>query len=324
MTALTRPPQLWRGARVRVVAPAGPIPAGLLDAGLAELGGWGVRVTVAEHVLGTHPTLPYLAGTDADRAADLRDAWCDPNVDAVFCARGGYGCLRVLDLLDWPAMAAATPKLFVGSSDVTALHQAFAARLGVTTVFGPMIATHAFAHDPVARAGLRDCLFNPTTPPVVTGEGPLAAGVTGGRGRGVLVGGNASLLAATLGAPHSLPPPGAIVLLEDVTESPYRIDRIISQLGRAGWFERAAGVALGSWVDCGDLGELRAMFTDRLAGLGIPVGWGFGFGHGPGQSTVPLGVAAELDADTGTLTVLEPALRSVPLARCQEPVEFGQ
>lgn len=290
-----------------LVAPAGPLPLDVLTAGVAKLARWGLHVTPGAHIRDRHSTLRYLAGTDTDRAADLRAAWCDPTVDVVACARGGYGSMRLLDLLDWTAMASVPPKPLIGSSDNTALLHTFAARLGAPTVFGPMIATTAFAHDPLASARLHRCLFHPEMPITVTGPdaGPLAD-PTGGVARGTTAGGNASLLAALAG---TVPPPGdgSILLLEDVTEDPYRLDGIITRLGRAGWLGKAAGIALGSWTRCGPLDEVRAMLTDRLAGLGVPVAWGLTFGHCAGQASIPLGAPAELDADTGTLTVRWPA-----------------
>lgn len=294
------------GDRVRVVAPAGPIPVDLLATGATVLRGWGLDVSVARHVPHRHPSLRYLAGSDDDRADDLLQAWCDPMVDAVVCARGGYGCLRLLPKLDWAALAAAAPKPLVGSSDVTALLHAFATRLGIGGVFGPMPASVRFTADPVSQAALRACLFDTTTPTVVTGPdaGPLVPGVTGGVARGVTAGGTASMLAALLGTPFGQPPPpGAILLLEDVTESPYRLDRIVTQLVAAGWLDRVAGVALGSWTDCGPADQVRAVLVDRLAGLGVPVVWGLPFGHCAGQASVRLGAPAELDADAGRLTV---------------------
>jgi muramoyltetrapeptide carboxypeptidase len=135
-----KPGRLRAGSRVAVVAPAGPVPEEPLYRGIAVLESWGLRVELGKHVLDRHSRLPYLAGADADRAADLQRAWCDPGVDAVFCARGGYGCQRMVDLLDWDAMAAAGPKVFAGSSDVTALHEAIGTHLGMVTLFSPMIA----------------------------------------------------------------------------------------------------------------------------------------------------------------------------------------
>jgi muramoyltetrapeptide carboxypeptidase len=224
----------------------------------------------------------------------------------------------MLDLLDWHAMAAATesrpPKLFVGSSDITTLHEAIGNRLGVATLHGPMVATRMFVDersepgtpDP-ARDQLRRMLFTPEQ--ALRLAGPHAETFVPGTARGMLVGGNASMLVSTLGDPDTpLPPPGAVALLEDVTEDPYRLDRILTQLLRAGWFDRVSGIALGSWVRCGDPDEVRAMITDRLAPLGVPMVWELGFGHCPRALTLPLGVTATLDANARELVLDEPAL----------------
>lgn len=302
-----RPRRLRPGDRVAVVAPAGPIPDDLLDGGVAILREWGLDVTVGKHVRDRHPTLRYLAGTDADRAEDLMTAWCDPGIAGVLCARGGYGCLRTLQHLDLAAAAEAPPTLFAGSSDVTALHHVLGGGLGLVTLFSPMIASKAFNEDAIARDRFRAALFGDSTGLVITapGAGPLVPGTA----RGVTFGGNASLLAAAAGAPDAAPPPpGAILLLEDITEEPYRLDRIITQLDRAGWLRDLGGIALGSWTECGDPADVRNVLADRLGDLGVAVGWELGFGHCPAQATVPLGVLAELDADRGTLTILEPAL----------------
>jgi muramoyltetrapeptide carboxypeptidase len=280
----------------------------LLAGGVALLESWGLTVEVGKHVLDRHPALPYLAGSDADRASDLQAAWCDPGIDAVLCARGGYGCLRMIDLVDWAAIKAAGPKVFVGSSDVTAVHDAIATHVGAPTLFGPMVGTDTFLADPAARDHLRATLFEPESVQVLSG--PNTATMVHGVATGVVVGGNASLVVSPLGAPDTPPPPdGAILLLEDVTEDPYRLDRIFTQLLRAGWFTRIGGIALGSWTSCGEPAQVEAVLADLIGSLGIPTIWELGFGHCPAQLTVPLGVPAELDADNGTLTMLEPALR---------------
>jgi muramoyltetrapeptide carboxypeptidase len=291
------------GSRVAVIAPAGPVAPDALERGVAVLERWGLRVKVGKHVLERHPRLPYLAGRDADRAEDLRRAWCDPGIEAVICARGGYGCLRMVDLLDWPALAAAGPRVFVGSSDVTVLHHAIGARLGQPTLFGPMIAGGLF--DEVAQDHLRRTLFEPES--VLSLAGPATTPLVHGVAEGVLCGGNLSLIAAGLGAGDPAPE-NAIVLLEDVDEAPYRLDRLLTQLLRAGWFTGVRGIALGSWVRCGEPSQVYEVMSDLLGSLGIPAVWELGFGHCPGQLTVPLGVPARLDADNGTLTVLSPAL----------------
>lgn len=307
MKPLNRPARLAPGARVAVVAPSGPVPEERLQAGLDVLRGWDLDPVVAPHVLDRHPSFDYLAGTDADRAADLQSAWCDPSVDAVLCARGGYGVQRMADLLDWEAMRAAGPKVFVGFSDITALHEAFATRLGLVTLHGPMAAGIDFLKNARAQEHLKATLFAPDTVRVIASDGtPMVPG----RARGVTLGGCLALLAAEIGTPHARTSAhGGLLCLEDVGEETYRLDRYLTQLLRAGLLDGVAGVLLGSWQECEPREKLRPMLADRLGGLGVPVVEDFGFGHREGALTVPFGVAAELDADAGTLTLDEPALR---------------
>lgn len=284
------PPTMQPGDRVALVAPSGPIERHRLDRGAELLRSLGLDVVVGAHA---YDRSGYLAGTDADRAADLQQAWCDPAVRGVVCARGGYGATRLLSLLDWPALAAAGPKLLHGSSDITALHAAFAGRLGVRTWFGPMPASVVLADgdpDAVSWEALRTAWFDGTVG-ALPGTHRLSPGVADGP----LVGGNLSLLAAALGTPYAGPTAtGAVVLLEDVGEAPYRVDRMLTQLLDAGWFDGVAGVVLGSWLDCG---HPDAVLADRLGGLGVPVLAGVDVGHDLPQRTVPLGAHARLDAD---------------------------
>lgn len=301
---LRRPRRLVPGDRVAVVAPAGPVPKDRLDAGCAILRSWDLDVVVMPHVLSVHPSFGYLAGTDAERAADLQEAWCSPDFAAVLCARGGYGVQRVMPLLDWAAMAAATPKAFVGYSDITALHSAFARLLGVATVHGPMIGAEAFVTSASTAEGLRSMLFGGAAGTVLTS--PSARGLVPGIASGVTVGGCLALLAAEIGTPTGLPSAaGCLVLLEDVGEKAYRLDGFVTHLLRSGWLTGAAGIALGSWHDCE---PAEALMLDRLAPLGVPIVTDLGFGHGPSSITVPLGVPATLDADAGTLTLDADAL----------------
>ena len=290
-----------------VVAPSGPVPEERLQAGLDVLRGWDFDPVVAPHVLDRHGEFDYLAGTDADRAADLQHAWCDPSVDAVLCARGGYGAQRMVDLLDWEAMRAAGPKVFVGFSDITALHQAFAVRLGLVTLYGPAAAGVDFIKNTRAQEHLKATLFAPERVRTIASDG---AALVPGRARGVTLGGCLSLLASDLGTPHARDGArGGLLLIEDVGERAYRIDRTLTQLLRSGWLDGVTGIALGSWVQCGPYGEVRAVLVDRLAGLGVPVVEEFGFGHCAAALTMPFGVTAELDADACTLTLDQPALR---------------
>ncbi|MFE0382635.1 LD-carboxypeptidase [Streptomyces bungoensis] len=307
MRELLRPARLAPGARVAVVAPSGPVPEERLQAGLDVLRGWDLDPVAAPHVLDRHGEFGYLAGTDADRAADLQSAWCDPGVDAVLCARGGYGAQRMIDLLDWEAMRAAGPKVFVGFSDITALHEAFATRLGLVTLHGPMAAGVDFVKNARAQEHLRATLFAPETVRTIASGGTA---LVPGRARGVTLGGCLCLLAAELGTPHARPSAGGgLLCLEDVGEETYRLDRYLTQLLRAGWLDGVSGVLLGSWENCASPAELRLLLADRLGALGVPVVEDFGFGHCAGASTIPFGVTAELDADAATLTLDEPALR---------------
>ncbi|WP_369195035.1 S66 peptidase family protein [Streptomyces djakartensis] len=309
MRALVRPPRLVPGARVAVVAPSGPVPEERLQAGLDILRGWDLDPVVAPHVLGRHGTLGYLAAPDEQRAADLEHAWCDPAVAAVFCARGGYGAQRMVDLVDWDALRAAGPKVFAGFSDVTVLHQAFATRLHLVTLYGPAAAGVDFLKHARAQEHLRATLFEPESVRTIRAVPPGGRALVPGRARGVTLGGCLSLLASDLGTPHARPGArGGLLLLEDVAESPYRLDRYLTQLLRTGWLDGTAGLLLGSWEACGPYEDVRTVLVDRLGGLGVPVVEEFGFGHGEGALTLPLGVTAELDADAGTLTLDAPAL----------------
>ncbi len=181
LTPLRRPPRLAPGARVAVVAPSGPVPEDRLAAGLDVLRGWGLDLVTAPHVLDRRGALDYLAGADTDRAADLQNAWCDPAVDAVICARGGYGAQRMVDALDWEAMRAAGPKVLVGFSDITALHEAFAVRLGLVTLHGPMAAGIDFVKSARAQEHLRATLFDPESVRTVRSDGTA---LVPGRARG--------------------------------------------------------------------------------------------------------------------------------------------
>ncbi|MGI5403858.1 S66 peptidase family protein [Streptomyces sp. CA-135486] len=307
LAPLTRPARLRAGAKVAVVAPSGPVPEDRLEAGLEILRGWNLDPVVMPHVRDRHPEFWYLAGADQDRARDLTEAWCDPTVSAVLCARGGYGAQRMVDLLDWTAIRAAGPKVFVGYSDVTALHEAFAVRTGLATLHGPMVGALTFLKDDRTQESLRATLFEPESVRTLGLE--TARTMVSGGARGITLGGCVSLLAADLGTPRSRPSArGGLLLIEDVGEEDYRLDRVLTQLLRSGWLEGVAGIALGSWVECGPYEQVRAVLQDRLGGLGVPVVEEFGFGHGPTALTMPLGVPAVLDADACSLTLDQPAL----------------
>ena len=291
------PPPLTPGDLVAVVAPSGPVDPERLARGVALLESWGLRVRVQPHVLGRDARLPYLAADDHQRAADLSSAWADPEVAAVWAARGGYGAQRMVDLLDWSAVRAAGPRWLIGFSDITALHTRLGRELDVVTVHGPGLATvEQLDNDPSATA-LRRLLMSAPVPGTVLVEG---IGAVAGVARGRLVGGNLSLLATDIGV-EPTPEVSAIAVLEDVGESAYRVDRMLTQLLRSRWFDQVRGVVVGE-LDSGrragsESADLTAaVIADRLGRLRIPILTDVPVGHGPRNLALPLGAAVTLTA----------------------------
>lgn len=290
MAAVPLPPALRIGDRVAVVALSSPVPEDRLDAGLAVLRGWGLDVVEAPGLRGRHPDLPYLAGSDDARAAAFVAAWTDPDVRAVLVGRGGYGRTPSARPARRGRARRRAPELLVGFSDVTPLLHAVARRLGVATVHGPATTGLGDGSD-ASRAALHDLLLGPAAEQVVGGLEVLVPGT----GEGPLVGGNLALLAACLD--DLLPAEGAVVLLEDVDETPHRVDRALTTLLRSGWLTGASAVVLGGFTRCGDPAVLRATLLDRLAGLGVPLLAGAPIGHDEPNVAVPIGAAARVSGD---------------------------
>ena len=300
-----KPRRLVSGDRVAVVAPSGPVDPDRLAAGLEVLRGWDLEIEVLPGATGRHERLPYLAADDAVRAKDFRAAWLDPAYTAVFCARGGYGAQRMLQHLDADELTSAEPKLLVGFSDITALHEIFNAT-GLVTIHGPMAGAVEQLRTATSSDRLRQLLFEPETIENLLAPGRPAV-LTGGRAEGVLRGGNVALLATGLGTPTSHPGAG-IVVLEDVGEDAYRLDRLLTQLLRSGWFDRVAGLVLGDFSEADDPDLVGAVLAERLGRLGMPAVTGAAIGHERTNLAVPLGAPVVLDADAGTLTLSEPPL----------------
>ncbi len=299
-----RPPVLRAGDRVAVVSPSGPADATRVEFGMEMLRSWGLKPELGKHALSRQA---YLAGSDTERAGDLVAALGDPGIRAVLATRGGYGAQRIVDEIPWSGLRD-DPKLLVGFSDITALHLAAWSAAGITSLYGPGASWDADRLGADGAESLRSSMM--TGAPVTVRVDPNEPGASVAVGRvadGPLVGGNLSLLAASVGA--GLPSlAGAIVLIEEVDEAPYRVDRMLTQLRRSGAFDGAAGFALGQMTDCGSVDDVLA---DRLGTLGIPVLGGLPIGHGPGQVTVPLGAPSRLDPGAGTL-VIEPAVLAGP------------
>lgn len=279
-----------------MASPAGPADEERVARGLALLRSWGFEPCLMPGALagGT-----YLAGSDASRLGDLVSAFRDPSVRAVVATRGGYGTQRIVDRVPF-SLLRSDPKLLVGFSDLTALHLAAWRRCRLASCYGPGVAWDPVRLPEHAAASLRAAMTDAGSPLVLAGRG-----VASGSAAGVLLGGNLSLVAASVGTRDLPDLAGAILLIEEVDEAPYRIDRMLTQLLRAGALAGLTGVAIGQLTNCGD--DALAVIVERLAGLGVPMLAGLSVGHGRGQLTVPLGTPARLDTAAGTLCV-EPAV----------------
>jgi muramoyltetrapeptide carboxypeptidase len=294
------PPPLSPGSVVRVVAPAGPVNAEWLATGAEIIAGLGLTVRVGDHVQTISDRLPYLAAEDAVRAADFTAAWTDPATAAVWAARGGYGSQRMLDHLDWSALRAAGPRHLIGFSDVTALHGRFGRELDQVTVHGPGVTALSQLRDGPTAESLRRLLLTSPSPGAVLAEGSV---LVRGRAEGRLWGGNLSLLASDVGV-EPAPADDVVLVVEEVAEPAYRIDRLLTQLLRSGTLNRVRGVLVG------DLGAapsdgLPPLVADRLGDLGVPVVVDIPVGHGDRNLALPLGARVRLDAmgATGTLAL---------------------
>lgn len=298
MPRLRKPRAVHPGATIGIAAPGFPIEATSLAAGIAALEGAGYRVRRRRDLTRGRG---YLAGSDAVRAGEIMALVRDPKVDAILCVRGGYGCQRMIDGLD-AATVRAAGKPLIGFSDVTTLLLWQRRCAGLVGFHGLMFDGR---EGPAAGnlAWLRDALSGVALAPL------HGRGRRPGVARGRLVGGSLTLVAASLGTPWEVPTRGAILLLEEVGEKPYALDRLLTQLRVAGKLAGLHGVGLGHFTGCTDRKRAQpdadAVLMELLAPLGIPVVSGLPFGHGSPNLTWPMGVRAELDGRRGTLVFLE-------------------
>jgi len=303
---------LQAGARIGIAAPASGVTKrelkGFLN--ICETEGF-------EPVLGRNidHSIGYLSASDQERADELMAFIEDPTIDAIVCARGGYGVMRILPMLDYRAIADAN-KMIMGFSDITSLLIAAHQLSGIVTYHGP-VASSTF--DPFTVQSFRTTILG--QPPVMEGAGgdvlwtftdDRLTVLQSGFGRGRLTGGNLAMVVATLGTAYEIDTRGAILFLEEINEEPYRIDRMLTQLWLAGKLQTCAGIALGNFRNCEAKGisisgpsfTLREVIDERTRDLGIPVVYGLPFGHVKSKLTIPVGLRAELDASNKTLRVL--------------------
>ncbi len=312
------PHALRAGSTVGIVAPASGVSMRDIADGISAMKNWGCKVELGKAITKSNG---YLAATDEDRAAEFMEFIERPDIDAILCARGGYGVMRILPMLDFDVIRS-HPKIIVGYSDITALVNAVYTRSRVVAFHGP-VASSTF--DRFTKEYFYNTLFTDTPLGKIAdsqefsninfSESRLRT-IYGGKGHGRLVGGNLTLIASTLGTPYEIDTTDAILFLEEVSEEPYRIDRMLTQLWLAGKLQACKGIALGRFKDCERLRDpgFRISFTlekvlqERLASLKIPTVYGLPIGHVQSKMTVPIGTMAELDADSGTLSLIEPSV----------------
>lgn len=316
--AVIKPPRLKVGDKLAIVAPGSYISEEELQDSIKNLNQLGFETTYSDKVLLQHG---YFAGSDKDRAEDLMEKFKDKSVKGIVCARGGYGCARILPLLDYDVIRS-NPKVLIGYSDITALLYGIYQKAGLITFHGP-VGTSTFndySVDNFKRVLMypeRTELFTNST----SGEDPNIYGVTTivkGKRKGRLVGGNLSIMVSLIGTEYDVDYSDKIIFIEEVGEEPYRIDRMLTQLIETGKIKYASGIMMGVFKNCevkendpsyGKSFSLMEVLQDRLGKLKIPVVYGMSFGHVTDKFTIPFGVLAELDSVNQTFTLLEKAVK---------------
>ncbi len=310
---LLKPKRLSKGDTIGVIAPSSGLKPEAFDQALQKLESLGFKTKVGKFA---RETRGLFSGTEAERLHDLHWAFADPDIRAVWCVRGGDGAPRLLPDLDYDLIRK-NPKILIGYSDITALHLAIYQACGLVMFHGP-VGSSSFSD--YATKHTLNVLMHPTAPYRIEGSAANRANpsdlyktevVTPGKARGKLIGGNLSLLTALAGTPWALAKPqGKLLFLEDVDEEPYRIDRMLTQLRQSVDLRALAGVAVGVLSGCVAKDKKPSptvieVVKERLGDLGIPVIYGLSFGHIRDQFTLPIGIEAELDTATASLTLLE-------------------
>ncbi len=295
------PAPLKKGDTIGIIAPAGPVHnENDFSAGLKILTDLGFKTRYRNDILRHND---FLAGTDQDRLAELHELWRDPEVKAILAVRGGYGCLRLLPDLDFNLIRQ-QPKVLIGFSDLTVLLSTIQQRTGLITFHGPMLTTLARS-DRDSQEGFFNLLTGGSPPEIkVKGLEILKAG----EAQGNLLPGNLTSLVHLLGTPWEPEWRDTILVLEDIGEAPYRIDRLLTHLWAAGRLEQIAGLILGDFDQCGAIELIWQRALDLLAHRSIPIWANFPCGHASRNRILPVGAQARLDSSAGRLTILEPLL----------------
>jgi len=298
--SLRKPKALKPGGTLGVIAPAGRVDSSLLHKGLSRLETLGYKIILGKHL---EKASRFFAGTDKERAEDVQAMLLNPEVDAVLCARGGVGAARMIPHLDLKALAQ-TPKIFVGLSDITSVLLYMNKVLGWVSFHGPMAATQfGGEHSPLLEEHFFRILEGELLAMCYDSVSTLRPGQAEGR----LTGGCLTLICTTIGTPYEIDTRDKILFIEDINEAPFRIDRLLSYLKMLGKFEGIRGLVFGQMPQCSP-DTLPEIILDIVGESRIPILFGFPSGHGDSLATLPFGINVRLDADTGTLTLLEAAV----------------
>ncbi len=292
-----KPRRLEPGDTIGVIAPAGPVAQEEIQPTIDLLYKKGYHIHEASNLFNRKG---YLAGHDEARLDDLHSMFSDQDIKAIFCARGGYGSIRILDKIDYDLIFD-NPKIIVGYSDITALLFAIFHRTGLVTFHGPML--RDLAQDDGDNLGDFLELASSSTPRIYDLSGGMV--LSQGRTRGMVLGGNLSIISSLMGTPFMPMMKGAILFIEDKDESLYRIDRMLSHLRQGGIIDGLSGIIAGRFVGCGDISDINELLKDLTSGTDIPVINGLLVGHDRENRTIPIGLHAELDTEDMTLTFLE-------------------
>lgn len=296
------------GDTIGIIAPASPTTEERVKKAHDKLIELGFKVKMGKS---PYERYGYLSGTDTIRANDINEMFKDKEVDGIICIRGGYGTPRILDLLDYDAIRD-NPKVFVGYSDITALHIAFTQISNLVTYHGPMVASDMigdfseFSKDNLFKAIMNKAPIGKISNP----QGEEIFTINGGVAEGTIIGGNLSLIVDTIGTPYEIDVKGKILFIEEVGEEPYNIDRMLNQLRLSGKLHEANGIILGDFNNCvsekhDENLTLEQVIEDQIKPIGKPTIYNLQAGHCDPMVTLPFGVAARLDADKKELIILE-------------------
>ncbi|MDT8719618.1 LD-carboxypeptidase [Clostridium sp. 19966] len=309
---MIKPKALKKGDTIGLIAPSGAVKAkdtALEAINILEAQGFKVKAEDS-----CFERYGYLSGSDELRAADLNKMFKDEEVKGVFCLRGGYGTPRILDRIDYE-MIKKNPKVFIGYSDITAIHIALNRFCKLVTFHGPMAASDMVGgFDEFSKASyLKAIMESEPLGELTNPESFEIKTLVGGKASGQIVGGNLSLIAGTLGTPYEINTKGKILFIEDISEYTYSVDRMLTELRLSGKLEECSGIIIGDFKECEPQYEnfdhtLIQVFEDIIKPLGKPTIYNFRAGHCTPKITIPLGAEAEIDGDNCKVTVLESAL----------------